>query len=234
MTFANALVSIVSTGQIQDFAINDDHDLTKVVPTVRTFAFAIAKKLMCNLDFCSKFSQVGLFGPKEILKDLFVRSPFMVWAPSSYGRAAILWFRQKFCPGPLVTLGPGTPTPTPYPPHWRSPKPIWAIYSIHIWEVGWMSWTWHLDLGTPYPPPLKASKGQYTVSTYGRWAGCSWPHVTPAECGWTPNLVWLLCKKDPLLGKYSYGCHFAPNQLRDLKLGLFGSDPGAECSLHQI
>ena len=33
---------------------------------------------------------------------VIVPSPFMVWAPSSYGRAAILWFRQKFVPDPLV------------------------------------------------------------------------------------------------------------------------------------
>ncbi len=60
----------------------------------------------------------------------------MVWAPSSYGRAAILWFRQFLCPIP--------------PPHWRSTKAIWAIYSIHIWEVGWMSQTsCHTWPGTP-------------------------------------------------------------------------------------
>ncbi len=47
-------------------------------------------------------------------------------------------------PGPHVTLGPG------------SPKAIWAIYSTHIWEVGWMSQdlrhTWD-----PEPPTLKVS-----------------------------------------------------------------------------
>ena len=44
-------------------------------------------------------------------------------------------------------------------PHWRFSKAIWAIYSIHIWELGWMSqtschtWTWDPR------PPLKVSKG---------------------------------------------------------------------------
>ena len=36
---------------------------------------------------------------------VFVRSPSVIWAPGSYDRVAILWFRQKLCPRPLVTLG---------------------------------------------------------------------------------------------------------------------------------
>ena len=35
---------------------------------------------------------------------LVVRSPFMVWAPSGYGRAAIVCFRDV--PGPLSHMGP--------------------------------------------------------------------------------------------------------------------------------
>ncbi len=33
--------------------------------------------------------------------------------------------------------------------------------------------------------------------------------VSGVECGWIPNLAWLLCQKKLLPGKYSYGCHFA-------------------------
>ena len=71
---------------------------------------------------------------------IFVRSPFMVWAPSSHGRVAILWFRDV--PGPLSHIGGP-------PPWWRSPKATWAIYSVHIWEVGWMS----QDLCHTWGPP---------------------------------------------------------------------------------
>ncbi len=58
----------------------------------------------------------------------------------------------------------------------------------------------------------------------------SYSSVSGAECGFTPNLNWLLCK-NLLLGKHSFGCHFASNQLGDLKLGSFGSVSGTECSL---
>ena len=84
---------------------------------------------------------------------LIVRSPFMVWAPSSYGSAVILWFRQKLCHWPQVTLGPRTP---PHPPNWRSPKATWAIYSTHMGGgldvTDLMS---HLELGPPSPPTIQ-------------------------------------------------------------------------------
>ncbi len=58
-------------------------------------------------------------------QSLVVRSPFMVWVPSSYDRAAILWFRQN-----LDALDPP-------PPHWRAPKAIWDKYR---WQVGSLAW----------------------------------------------------------------------------------------------
>ncbi len=42
---------------------------------------------------CWGLSFAGLFTPARA-RQLVVRSPFMVWAPSGYGMAAILWFRQ--------------------------------------------------------------------------------------------------------------------------------------------
>ncbi len=73
-----------------------------------------------TLSFHSKlFSDTDTFGGVFEQTKVIVRSPFMVWAPSSYGRAAILWFRQFLHHGPYITLGAGTT-----PPCWRSPKAI--------------------------------------------------------------------------------------------------------------
>ncbi len=82
----------------------------------------------------------------------------MVWAPSGYGRVAILKFRDVV-------------DPTSTPPHWslrsQAEKAIWATSSANICQVGWMSQT---------PPPTKCTKvldwkghlGQiYTVLSYG-------------------------------------------------------------------
>ncbi len=72
-----------------------------------------------------------------------MQSPFIVWAPSSYGRVAILWFRQNLdVPDPQSPplnvsnghLGPIQCTHV-------APKAIWAQYSVHTWQVGWMSLT---------------------------------------------------------------------------------------------
>ena len=90
----------------------------------------------CNTGFTGNACQTA--GCWRIFP-IFVRSPSRVWTPSSNGRAAILWFRDV--PGPLSHLGSH--------PHWRSLKAIWAICSMHIWEVDWMS----QDLCHTWDPP---------------------------------------------------------------------------------
>ena len=54
-----------------------------------------------------------------------------------------------FCGSDKIWM-PWTP-----PPHWRAPKAIWAKYSIHIWEVGWMSQT---------PPPIP-TEAHYSIGS---------------------------------------------------------------------
>ncbi len=49
------------------------------------------------------------------------------------------------------------------PPNWRSPEAIWAIYSLHIWEVGWVSQTCHP--GTP-PPHWRSPEAIWATYTW--------------------------------------------------------------------
>ena len=76
-----------------------------------------------------------------------VRTPFMVWAPSGYSRAAILWFWDV----------PRTPPPTHTPCDLQL---IWAKYSVYThMAVRWMSRTpppptEGLKRGVDFPPQL--------------------------------------------------------------------------------
>ena len=109
-------------------------------PNARSAPEKVVSALWKNVTSCSAISMSPSPRPESVTIPprynvsfsssvlLIVRSSFMVWAPSSYGRAAILWFRQKFCP--------------------RTSRP--PITSTE-------------GLQRPY--------GQYTVYTYGRWAG---------------------------------------------------------------
>ena len=145
-------------------------------------------------------AKVGVSGPEtpntwtyKIL-GVIVRSPFIVWAPSRYGRVAILWFRQFLChrdpPTPHVTFSQiGSYTVYTYR-RWAGchrdppPPPMWPKVTQlpHMWslaKLGHIQCTHMgggLDVtGTPLPPPptvgLQRPYGQYTVYTYGRWAG---------------------------------------------------------------
>ncbi len=68
----------------------------------------------------------------------------MFWAPSSYSRAAILWFRQKFCPRPPAPMWPTEGLQRPFGPNTVCTYGRWAGCPR-----------------SPGPlPPLKGSKGQ--------------------------------------------------------------------------
>ncbi len=105
--------------------------------------------------------------------------------------AAILWFRQKFCPGPLVTLGPRTPHP-PISPLKVSRGHMGNIQFTHM--GGWLDVPGpHITLGpgTPPLPPLKVSRGHMGNIQCTHMGGmhCSiWSDAeTRDKWGWTSH-----------------------------------------------
>ena len=123
-----------------------------------TFAWIVWGIGTKQSEFCGCCGGIFLKAEWKLSCLFIVRSTFMALAPSSYGRVAILWFRQKLHHGP--------------PPREGLQRPYGQYsYSIHIWEVGWMSQT----------PPLKVSKSaRYALFNFV-WCG------NKRERGWTSH-----------------------------------------------
>ena len=86
---------------------------------------------------------------------------------------------------------------------------VLSTYLVHKGQIAFLAAKWlQINLETSFLAHWACFQGQNVV-LHQIYLGC-----------YAKNL---------LLGKHSLGCHFIPNQLRNLKLGSFYSVSGAEC-----